>query len=200
LALEPLKQIKQTSRAWRTYDEELLSGVVVTAIVAVAWSARSQSSTTTQGQSTQQNASGTGGPSQPGVSGLPGSKSGPTVTRSGTTAPEATRSQPSGDQIKVQGLPGSKSGPTVKPSDGQVSGLRHSKLDQPAIWNDERPSQLPQPGFAASIRQNVARRGPRRDGTALRRKSSNRPMPRRTGYAPSPISPRTPARDHRARS
>ena len=149
LALEPLKQIEQTSRAWRTYDEELLSGVVVAAIVAVAWSARSQSSTT-QGQSTQQNASGTGGPSQPGVSGLLGSKSGPTVTRSGTTAPEATRSQPSADQIKVPGLPGSKSGPTVKPSDGQESGLRHWKLDQPAIWNDERPSQLPQPRHCAS--------------------------------------------------
>jgi hypothetical protein len=98
--------------------KKLLSGVVVAAIVPVAWPAWSQSSTT-QGQSTQQNAPGTGGPSQPGVSGLPGSKSGPTVKRSGTTAPEATRSQPSGDQSKVRGLPGSKSGPTVKPSDAR---------------------------------------------------------------------------------
>ena len=48
--------------------KKLLSGVVVAAIVAVAWPAWSQSSTT-QGQSTQQNASGTGGPSQPGVLG-----------------------------------------------------------------------------------------------------------------------------------
>jgi hypothetical protein len=51
--------------------KKLLSGVVVAAIVAVAWPAWSQSSTT-QGQSTQQNAPGTGGPSKPGVSGLPG--------------------------------------------------------------------------------------------------------------------------------
>jgi hypothetical protein len=181
LALEPLKQIKQTSRAWRTYDEELLSGVVVAAIVAVAWSARSQSSTTTQGQSTQQNASGTGGPSQPGVSGLPGSKSGPTVTRSGTTAPEATRSQPSGDQIKVQGLPGSKSGPTVKPSDGQVSGLRHSKLDQRAIWNDERPSQLPQPRHCAGQWWGSAGSQPCRCRAGARRLNERSRPPQRGG-------------------
>jgi hypothetical protein len=31
----------------------------------------------------------------------------------------------------------------------QVSELRHPKLDQPAIWDDERPSQLPQPRHCA---------------------------------------------------
>ena len=64
--------------------KKLLSGVVAAAIVAVAWPAWSQSQySTTQGQSTKQNAPGTGGPSKPGVSGLPGGESGPTVTRSG---------------------------------------------------------------------------------------------------------------------
>jgi hypothetical protein len=48
-----------------------------------------------------------------GVAGKPGSKSGPAVTKSGST--EAPKDTPSSDQSKVQGLPGSKSGPAVKP-------------------------------------------------------------------------------------
>jgi hypothetical protein len=91
----------------------LLGGVAMAAIVAVALPAWSQASLT-QGQSTQQNAPGTGGVSKPGVPGSPGSKSGPTVTRSGTTAPDPTQRGTSGDQSKVPGLPGSKSGPAVK--------------------------------------------------------------------------------------
>jgi hypothetical protein len=93
----------------------LLSGVALAAIVAVALPAWSQPNTM-QGQSTQQNAPGTGGTSKPGVPGLPGSESGPTVTPSGTTVPEASRTRPDGDESKVPGLPGSKSGPTEKPS------------------------------------------------------------------------------------
>jgi hypothetical protein len=62
----------------------------------------------TQIQPGQQNVAGTGGTSKPGVPGLPGSKSGPAVTSSGTSAPapEAT----SQDESGVRGLPGNKSG------------------------------------------------------------------------------------------
>jgi hypothetical protein len=55
------------------------------------------------------------GTSKPSVPGLPGSKSGPTVTPPGNTMPE-TKTHPSGDQSGVQGLPGNKSGPAVRPS------------------------------------------------------------------------------------
>ena len=91
-----------------------LSGVAVAALVALAMPAWAQG-VTTQGQPTQQNAPGTAGTSKAGVPGLPGSKSGPTVSPSGTTAPEATRSHPSGDQSGVKGLPGNKSGSAVQP-------------------------------------------------------------------------------------
>ena len=83
----------------------LLSGIAAAALVALALPAWAQG-VTTQGQPTQQNAPGTAGTSKAGVPGLPGSKSGPTVSPSGTTAPEATRSHPSGDQSGVKGLPG----------------------------------------------------------------------------------------------
>ena len=48
-----------------------------------------------------------------GKPGLPGSKSGPTQTQSGTTSPgpSATPQDTSG----VKGLPGNKSGPTARP-------------------------------------------------------------------------------------
>lgn len=91
-----------------------LSGIAVAALVALALPAWAQG-VTTQGQPTQQNAPGTAGTSKAGVPGLPGSKSGPTVTPSGTTGPEATRSYPSGDQSGVKELPGNKSGPAVQP-------------------------------------------------------------------------------------
>jgi hypothetical protein len=94
--------------------KKLLSGVATAAIVALALPVWAQG-VTTQGQPTQQNAPGTAGTSKPGVAGLPGSKSGPTVTPSGNTVSE-TKTHPSGDQSGVQGLPGNKSGPTERPS------------------------------------------------------------------------------------
>ena len=94
---------------------KLVSGVAIAAIVLLASPAWAQG-VTTQGQPTQQNAPGTAGTSKPGVPGLAGSKSGPTVTPSGNTVPE-TKTHPSGDQSGVQGLPGNKSGPAVKPSE-----------------------------------------------------------------------------------
>ena len=93
---------------------KVLSGVAMAAIVMLASPAWAQG-VTTQGQPTRANPPGTAGTSKPGVPGLPGSKSGPTVSPSGSTAPE-TRTHPSGDQSGVQGLPGNKSGPTERPS------------------------------------------------------------------------------------
>jgi hypothetical protein len=95
--------------------KRLLSGFAIIAVTALASPVWAQG-VTTQGQPGRHDAPGTAGISKPGVSGLPGSKSGPTVTPSGTTAPEALRSHPSGDQSGVQGLPGNKSGPAVTPS------------------------------------------------------------------------------------
>ena len=91
----------------------LLSGCAMAAIVALASPVWAQG-ITTQGQPVRQNAPGDAGTSKPGVPGLPGNKSGPTVTPSGTTVPE-TRAHPSGDQSGVKGLPGNKSGPAVTP-------------------------------------------------------------------------------------
>jgi hypothetical protein len=91
-----------------------LSGIATAAVIVVALPAWAQG-VTTQGQPTQQNAPGTAGASKPGVPGLPGSKSGPTVSPSGSTV-TGTKTQPSGDQSGVQGLPGNKSGPTQRPS------------------------------------------------------------------------------------
>jgi hypothetical protein len=161
-------------------EDVLLSGVVVAAIVVVAWPARSQSSTT-QGAIDPAECAGHRRPFPAGRIGFAGSKSGPTVTRSDTTAPEATRSQPSGDQSKVPGLPGRKSGPTLKPSDGQVSGLRHSKLDQPAIWDDERPSQLPQPRHCAGQWWGSAGSQPCRCRAGARRLNERSRPPQRGG-------------------
>ena len=85
-------------------------------IIAIALPAWSQFSTT-EGQSPQQNVPGARHPSKSGVPGLPGT-GGPTVTRSGTTAPRGLHR---GGQVeikkKVTGLSGSKAGPTVKPTD-----------------------------------------------------------------------------------
>jgi hypothetical protein len=91
--------------------KKLLSGVAMAAILVAALPAWSQTSTS---QSTQHAAPGGDGNSKPGVPGLPGNKSGPTVTPSGTTAPESG-THPSGDQSGVKGLPGNKSGPAVTP-------------------------------------------------------------------------------------
>lgn len=96
----------------------LIGGVALAASVALALPAWSQTNTT-PGQSThtQQSVPGADDGSKPGTPGLPGGKSGPTVTPSGTTVPES-KSQPSGDQSGVKGLPGNKSGPTVTPPSG----------------------------------------------------------------------------------
>ena len=65
---------------------------------------------------------------------LPGNESGPTVRRSGTTTPEATKEpQPSGDQSEVPGTSGSKSRPTVKPSDARS--LRTTALETGSARN-----------------------------------------------------------------
>lgn len=92
----------------------LVSSIAIAAGVAFALPAWAQG-VTTQGQSTRDNAPGTAGTSKAGMPGLPGGKSGATVTPSGKV-PENTRDHPSGDQSGVQGLPGNKSGPTAKPS------------------------------------------------------------------------------------
>jgi len=93
---------------------KLLSGIATAATVVLALPVWAQG-VTTQGQPTRDNPPGTAGTSKPGVPGLPGSKSGPTVTPSGNTASE-TKTHSSGDQSGVPGLPGSKSGPAAKPS------------------------------------------------------------------------------------
>ena len=95
--------------------KKLFGSLAIAAGVALAAPVWAQG-VTTQGQPTRENAPGTAGVSKPGVPGLPGSKSGPTVTRSGNRAPEATRNHPSGDQSGVPGLPGNKSGPAITPS------------------------------------------------------------------------------------
>jgi hypothetical protein len=94
--------------------KKLLCAAAVAAIVAGALPAWSQIHQM-QGQSVQQSPPGTGGTSKAGVPGLPGSKSGPTVTPSGNTLPQ-TKSYQSGDQSGVKGLPGNKSGPAERPS------------------------------------------------------------------------------------
>src|SRR5215472_862678 len=94
--------------------KKLLSGAAVAVIIGLALPAWSQTSQV-PGRSTQHFAPGHDGASGAGVPGLPGNKSGPTMTPSGTTAPE-TKTHPSGDQSGIQGLPGNKSGPAVTPS------------------------------------------------------------------------------------
>jgi hypothetical protein len=108
------KARKRTSRRRGLVLNELLSGVTTAAIIVLALPARAQG-VTTQGQPTGENAPGTAGTSKPGVPGLLGGKSGPTVTPSGNTVPE-TKTHPSGNQSGVRGLPGNKSGPTERPS------------------------------------------------------------------------------------
>jgi hypothetical protein len=66
-------------------------------------------------EQSQQNAPGTGGTSKPGVTGLPGSKSGATKTpeslpQSGSSSPPTLQQ----DQSKVPGMTGSKSGMAPK--------------------------------------------------------------------------------------
>jgi hypothetical protein len=108
------KRLAQTSKFRGLMMKKLFGGLAMAAIVMLAMSAWAQG-VTTKGESTRENAPGTAGTSKAGVPGLPGSKSGPTLTPSGKTVPEATRERPSGDQSGVRGLPGSKSGATIPP-------------------------------------------------------------------------------------
>ena len=48
-----------------------------------------------------------------GVTGKPGSKSGPAMTKSGPSSSNLSGATP--DQSNVKGMPGNKSGPAVKP-------------------------------------------------------------------------------------
>jgi hypothetical protein len=50
-----------------------------------------------------------------GQPGLPGSKSGPTQTQSGTTSTNPSTSTTPQDTTGIKGLPGSKSGPAARP-------------------------------------------------------------------------------------
>ena len=94
--------------------KKLFGSIAMAAVVALAAPAWAQG-VTTKGQPERNNAPGTAGTSKAGVPGLPGSKSGPTVTPSGSTVPEANQARPSGDQSGVRGLPGNKSGPAATP-------------------------------------------------------------------------------------
>jgi hypothetical protein len=96
---------------------KLLSAVVVTALMTAAFPGWAQRGTPPASQvpSDQSIAPGTGGVSKPDEPGLPGNKSGPTVTSSGTTVSEPSQLKESGDESHVQGLPGNKSGPAVRP-------------------------------------------------------------------------------------
>ena len=98
----------------------ILSGLAAVALAASAFAAPSFAQTQT---SPQQNQAGTGGTSKPGVQGLPGSKSGPTVKSSDPTSTQRAANPQTGtgsdqgntttknqDESKVPGKPGSKSG------------------------------------------------------------------------------------------
>jgi hypothetical protein len=111
-SVEKASQYK-SSRRGRAM-KKLFGGIAVAAMVALAVPVWAQG-VTTKGEPVQDNPPGAAGTSKPGVPGLPGSKSGPTVTPSGKTAPEANSARPSGDQSGVRGLPGNKSGPAVTP-------------------------------------------------------------------------------------
>jgi hypothetical protein len=93
--------------------KKLLTVVVMAASMAASFSGWAQPAG--QIRSDQSITPGTGGVSKPDEPGLPGNKSGPTLTPSGTTVPEASQVKESGDESHVQGLPGNKSGPAVKP-------------------------------------------------------------------------------------
>lgn len=108
----------------------LLTLAVAGAISAMATlPVQAQSSTsppsTMQGQSTDQNAPGSGGVSKPGTAGLPGSKSGP-AAKPGSGASDSGMSgsstAPQQDQSKVPGLPGSKAGPSQRSPQSGTSG------------------------------------------------------------------------------
>jgi hypothetical protein len=82
--------------------------LAATAVMLAAHPAFAQATNQTTGQAPR----GAQPNSGAGVPGLPGGKSGPAVSPSGTAQPEQ-RTSP--DQSGVQGLPGTKSGPAVQP-------------------------------------------------------------------------------------
>jgi hypothetical protein len=98
----------------------ILGSLAAASLVAGALIDPSQAQTQTD---QQQNQPGTGGTSKPGIQGLPGSKSGPTMKSTDPTATQRAAKPESSDQAgtptknqdesKVQGLPGGKSGPAT---------------------------------------------------------------------------------------
>jgi hypothetical protein len=91
--------------------------IMLLAATAVMLAAPAAFAQTTNQTTTGQAPRGAKPNSGAGVPGLPGGKSGPAVTPSGTAQPEP-RTSP--DQSGVQGLPGTKSGPAVQsPKSGQ---------------------------------------------------------------------------------
>lgn len=97
----------------------LLGSALMATIVAAALPIAAQTQppqTGTASRSSQQVQPGTGGVSKPDMPGLPGSKSGPTVTPSGSGTSEVSKLPQSGDESDVRGLPGNKSGRTMNPS------------------------------------------------------------------------------------
>jgi hypothetical protein len=103
----------------------IVGSLAAASLVAGALISPSQAQTQTD---QQQNQPGTGGASKPGVQGLPGSKSGPTVKSTDPTATQRAANPGAGagsndqtstptknqDESKVPGLPGSKAGPATK--------------------------------------------------------------------------------------
>ena len=101
-----------------------MKGFIVSSLAVAAFTASTLTSPSfAQTQTDQQNQPGTGGTSKPGVQGLPGGKSGPTVKAPAVKAtPPQRAAMPPGtdgqsgngttqqDESKVPGLPGGKSG------------------------------------------------------------------------------------------
>jgi hypothetical protein len=98
----------------------------ISAIATLPVQAQSTSSppSTMQGQSSDQNAPGSGGVSKPGISGAPGSKAGPAAKggNASDTGVSGSSTAPQQDQSKVPGLPGGKSGATEKSPRSSTSG------------------------------------------------------------------------------
>ena len=120
--------------------EKTLSGVVIVSIVAIALPAWSQFSTT-QGPIAPAECAGHPAPFQVRRAGLPGSKSGPTVTGYGTTAlegcTEAAKWRPEqgyrGFRAAKQARPSSLRTPPNKPDQGPGCGKAAANLASGAI-------------------------------------------------------------------
>ena len=102
----------------------VLTAVIAGLFAVTAVAASAQTATTSDNSGAQQQAPGAGGTSKPGVSGLPGGKSGPAVTPSGSgsSSGPATTSTRQRDQSNVPGQPGDKSGATDPNKDSHPEG------------------------------------------------------------------------------